>query len=97
MFEYIKNTYNVPAEIGREVLFNDQKKGIIISDLGNYIGVNFYDSKPQNVLPLHPTWNIKYLDTFGKIRKPTKSQERYQRYLKSDSGLSFMNWLKYNN
>jgi hypothetical protein len=64
-FEYIKSIYKVPAEIGREILYKGDKKGerkgIIVEDRGNYIGVNFYDAKPENVVPLHPTWKVEYL------------------------------------
>lgn len=54
-FEYIKTSYNVPAEMHREVIV-DGKKGVITEDMGHYIGVNFYDRKTANALPCHPTW-----------------------------------------
>lgn len=93
MFEYIKKTYNILPEIGKEIIFQEKRKGVIVEDQGHYIGVNFYDSKPTIISSLHPTCEIKYLDTFGKIRKLTPAQKRYQSYLNSDSGLSFMEWL----
>lgn len=94
-FEYIKTTYNVPAEIGREILFEGKRKGVIVKDCGNYIGVNFDDQKPGKISQLHPTWEVKYLDTFAKIRKQTRSQQRYQNYLHDDTGLSFMEYVRY--
>jgi len=93
-FEYIKTTYNVPAEIGREILFEGKRKGVIVKDCGNYIGVNFDDEKPGRVSTLHPTWEVEYLDSFAKIRKQTRSQQRYQDYLHADTGLSFMQYVR---
>lgn len=93
MFEYIKNTYKVPAEIGREIMFEGKRKGVIIRDLGNYIGVNFDDSKPGRVSSLHPTWEVEYLNTFGKIRKLSRSQRRYQDYLEADLDCSYAEYL----
>lgn len=95
MFEYIKSYYKVPAEIGREIIFKGKIKGVIVKDLGNYIGVNFDDRKAGVIDSLHPTWEVKYLDTFGKIRKQTRSQIRYQEFLEADSGLSFIDWVKH--
>ena len=94
-FQYIQNHYKVPAEFGREIMFEGKRKGIIVKDKGNYLGVNFYDSKPGIVLPLHPTSEVEYLETFGKIRKLTLSQRKYRQYLQSDSGYTFFEWLKY--
>lgn len=101
MFEYIKEYYKVPAEIGREILYKGDKngewKGIIVEDRGNYIGVNFYDSKPENIVSLHPTWKIEYLG-IGKVRKVSKARmkakQRYEEYRSADyfSG-SFADWL----
>lgn len=94
-FEYIKNYYKVPAEFGREIMFEGKRKGIIVEDKGNYIGVNFYDTKPDVILPLHPISEVEYLETFGKVRKLTLSQRKYRQYLKSDCGYTFIEWLKY--
>lgn len=92
-FEYIRDTYNVPAEIGREILF-EGRKGIIIEDRGNYIGVNFDDDKPGIISPLHPTYNVEYLG-MGKIRKISRSQARYREYLNlADCYDSFFHFLK---
>lgn len=91
-FEYIKQRYEVPAEFGREILFEGKRKGIIIKDMGNYIGVNFDDKKPGVIEPLHPTSEVEYLE-MGKIRKMTKSQQRYQDYLNQPNEVSFAEWL----
>jgi len=94
-FQYIKDYYKVPAEIHREV-FVDGKKGVITKDMGNYIGVNFYDNATVDALPCHPTWRVQYLDTFNNkppIKKTTASQKRYREYLSSDCSESFKEWL----
>ncbi len=94
-FQYIKQRYQVAAEMHREVIV-DGKKGVITKDMGNYIGVNFYDNQTPDPLPCHPTWEVQYLDTFNSnppIKKITRSQRRYKDYLSDDSGLSFKEWL----
>jgi hypothetical protein len=93
-FEYIKNYYKVPAEFGREIMFEGKRKGIIVEDKGNYIGVNFYDSKPDVILPLHPTSGVEYLETIGKIRKVSRSKERYRLFLQADTDMKFIDWLR---
>lgn len=93
MFDYIKKTYKVPADLNREILFENKRKGIIVEDLGNYIGVNFYDKKPRVVESLHPVWNVKYLE-IGQARKLTPGQIRYRNYLKSECCETFIEWLK---
>jgi len=92
-FEYLKRTYRVPAEIGRRVIVYD-KPGIIVADRGNYIGVNFDADKPGVICNAHPTSEVVYLE-MGKIRKPSKSAARYQRYLEvGDCYDSFLDFLK---
>ena len=80
--EYVQKNYGVPACIGRRVEVCG-KLGIIVADRGNHIGVTLDDDKPGEIGNYHPTWKIKYLD-MGEIRRPTKSQARYQRYLRCD-------------
>lgn len=99
--EYIRNYYKVPAEVGREILYTGDKgkerKGIVVCDKEQYIGVNFFDSKPEEISVLHPTWEVQYLG-IGQIRKMSKSKvrskQRYQEYLNSDwfDG-SFGDWI----
>lgn len=93
-FEYIKQQYKVPAEIGREILFEGNRKGVIVDDRGHYIGVNFDDDKPGIVVSLHPTWQVEYKGMRKKLRKSTKGQQRYQEYIQADwfSG-TFAEWL----
>lgn len=89
--EYASQYYNVPADIGRRVIV-DGNPGIIVEDRGNYIGVNFDSTKPGVVANVHPTWKVEYLD-IGKIRKLTRSQIRYRRYL--DYGDGFESFIQY--
>ncbi len=77
--EYVQQTYRVPACISRRVTVYS-KPGIIAEDRGNYIGVNFDCDKPGVIYNAHPTSHVEYGD-MGIIRKMTKSQKRYQRYL----------------
>ncbi len=93
-FSYVRQTYDVPAELGRRVNI-DGKPGIIAKDCGHHIGVLFDSDKPGHISRCHPTWKVEYLGR-GKIRKMTRSQERYKRYLEYgdsfDSFMDFVNW-----
>lgn len=94
-FDYVKNAYHVPAEMHREVMLKG-KKGVIMEDMGNYIGVVFYDSENKHPQPCHPIWEMEYLDTFNynpPIEKITASKRRYKEFLDADSGLNFREWL----
>jgi hypothetical protein len=94
MSEYVKKYYGVPADIGRRVLVCG-KPGIIAVDRGNYIGVNFDQDKPGTISNCHPTHEVEYLE-IGSIRKPTKSQARWQRYIEcADCFENFLGFLRY--
>ena len=81
--EYVKEYYNVPAEIGRRVLWKE-REGIISEDRGHYIGVTFDDEKPGSVSNMHPTTEgLEYLG-MGEVRQMTASQKRYQKFLNAD-------------
>lgn len=51
---YVKQYYEVPADIGRRVMV-DGEPGIITEDRGHYIGVTFDADKPGTVRNVHPT------------------------------------------
>lgn len=94
--EYVREYYGVTACIGRRVVAMG-KPGIIAEDRGNYIGVNFDEDKPGVIFNCHPTYEVEYLE-MGKVRekKLTRSQKRYQEYLKScyyEAGDSFAMFL----
>ena len=92
--EYVRNTYGVPAEIGRRVKVYG-RPGIIAADRGNYIGVNFDADKPGVIRNAHPTSEVEYLG-MGKLRRMTRAQERYQRYLDvSECFDSFIQFCRY--
>lgn len=78
-FDYVRTFYGVPAKRGRRVLVSGSP-GVIAEDRGHYIGVNFDSDKPGVIHNCHPTDEVKYLG-LGPVRKPTRSQQRYQRYL----------------
>ncbi len=83
-FEYVKNYYEVPACFGRAIEHNGNP-GIIVEDRGHYIGVNFDKDKPGIIFNVHPTDKVEYFG-IGKIRKMSRSQKRYQDYLKVADG-----------
>lgn len=92
--EYVRTYYGVPAEIGRLVTVYG-KSGIIASDRGNYIGVNFDSDKPGVIKNAHPKDGVEYLG-LGSIRKMTKSQRRYQRFLEVGECFDdFLSFLRY--
>lgn len=94
--EYVRDYYGVNAEISRLVTYKD-RPGIIYEDGGNYIRVNFDDEKPGSVHNIHPTDpDLIYLDEFGTIRKMTRSQLVYQEFLRSETELTFPQWLGIN-
>ena len=78
--EYVREYYGVPASIGVRVMFRG-RPGIIAEDRGHYIGVNFDFDKPCAVFNVHPTDGVEYGER-GKIRKGTRSQRRYQEFLR---------------
>ena len=80
--EYARKYYGVPAEIGRKVIVGGHP-GIIAKDKGNYIGVLFDSDKPTKITPCHPTHMVEYGE-IGKVRKMTRSQQRYREFLDSD-------------
>ncbi len=91
--EYASTHYGVPACIGRRVEMNG-RPGILAEDCGHHLGINFDDDKPGHISHAHPTWKMEYFG-LGKIRKPTRSQKRYQDYLKCswfDSFRDFLMW-----
>lgn len=92
--KYVREYYKVPAEIGRRVIVNGEP-GIIAADKGNHIGVNFDKDKPCVISHCHPTWEVQYLE-MGIVRKQTKSQQRYQRFLEYGDGFdSFIDYCRW--
>jgi len=97
MSKYAKEYYGVPSDIGREVSYKNDS-GIIYKDGGNYIAVNFDRDKPGIIKYIHPNDpDLKYLG-MGKLRKMTRGQARYRRYLEYGEGfdnfLDFCYWEK---
>lgn len=92
-FEWIIKNYGVPACVGRRVIV-DGESGIIAEDRGSYIGVLFDNQKPNCIVNCHPTWKVEY-QGLDKVRKMTRSQKRYQEYLKQTewNDQSFAEWL----
>jgi len=78
--EYIRNTYNVPACIGRQIEYNG-RHGILSADRGNYIGVTFDDEPATTISNFHPLEKGLVYGGIGNVRKMTRSQARYKKYL----------------
>ncbi len=83
-FQYAVEHYGIPAEYGRRVVINGEP-GVIVECRGHHIGVNFDKDKPGYVVPCHPVWRAEY-QGIGKVRKPTRSQQRYRRWLEYGDG-----------
>ncbi len=90
-FSYVIEHYGVPARAGRRITHHG-RSGIIVEDHGHYIGVTFDDEKPGTVSSVHPTDGVEYHD-IGKIRKISRSQKRYASYLRSETSLTFAEYI----
>lgn len=60
--EYIRDTYSVPANVGRRVICSG-KPGVIVNAKNAHIMVLIDgDDKPA---PYHPTWQVQYGEMAG--------------------------------
>ncbi|AMP15526.1 hypothetical protein [Collimonas pratensis] len=81
-FDYVRDHYGVPAELGRGVTVYG-KPGVIAADRGHYIGVVFDADKPHQISNCHPTAGVEY----GEIRAVpamTRPQKNYSDFLQAD-------------
>lgn len=92
MSEYAKSYYGVPSDLGRIVTYQG-RRGVIAEDRGNYVGVNFDSNKPGVISNIHPTDEHLEYHGMGKVRKPTRSQQKYQDYLNNDGYDSFAEFI----
>jgi len=91
-YEYVRKYYNVPACTGRAVIVGG-KPGVIAEDRGSYIGVLFDEDKPNVIMPCHPTSQVEY-GGMVPVRQMTRSQKRYQNFLRLDLDITFFEYLK---
>jgi hypothetical protein len=91
-FDYVNRTYGVNARIGRVVKIYG-RRAVITADRGNYIGVTYDDEKASTIRNAHPMDGVEYLNEYKAPRKPSRSAQRYQEFLRDDSGYSFREWL----
>lgn len=89
--EYIRNSYGVPAEVGRGVTCYG-KSGVIVGARNAHLEVLLDEDKPGRTGYYHPTHEVAYGD-IKPIRKMTRGQQRYQEYLRSEVVESFAEWL----
>ena len=57
-FEYIRETYNVPAKRGMKVIAQG-RRGTIVGVKGPHLRIRIEGEK--NILSFHPTWEMEYL------------------------------------
>lgn len=98
--EWINNYYGLSISIGQDLLHGN-RKGTVVEDQGNYIGVIFHDDEKRGVNTCHPTSGITYLESktdLKKLRpKNWRSKQRYRDYLEvSDCYDSFKHYLSCN-
>jgi hypothetical protein len=58
---YVRQHYQVPAEVGRRVIAYG-KPGVILADRGHYIGVVLDEDPKKRISNYHPTHEIQYGD-----------------------------------
>jgi hypothetical protein len=56
--EYIRETYNVPAKKGMNVIAQG-RNGVIVGSKGGYLRIKIEGEK--NILSFHPVWEMKYV------------------------------------
>jgi len=79
-FSYIVNYYGVPACKGRGVKYKGEL-GVIVKPISQYVGVNLDKDKYDVILPIHPKDpNLEYIE-MRPLKKLTRGQKTYQRYL----------------
>jgi hypothetical protein len=57
--DYVRRTYDVPAEVGRRVIANGEP-GVIMADRGQYIGIILDSDPKKRIRNYHPTWEMVY-------------------------------------
>ncbi|BBP60411.1 hypothetical protein [Pseudomonas sp. St316] len=58
---YVRQHYQVPAEVGRRVIAYG-KPGVILADRGHYIGVVLDEDPKKRISNYHPTHEMQYGD-----------------------------------
>ena len=95
MFEYISEFYGINIKVGMDVIFNGER-GVVSQDKGHYIGVNFDKDKPGVISNVHPIDDLLiFTGKTRKVRKMSRSQKNYQEYIRSESGVSFSDWMRF--
>jgi hypothetical protein len=59
-YSQIRKKYNIPACFARVVVY-DGKRGILVKDGGDTIGVLFDENEIGDIVYIHPTNNVTYL------------------------------------
>ena len=56
---YVRQHYQVPAEVGRRIIAYG-KPGVILADRGHYIGVVLDEDPKKRISNYHPTHEMQY-------------------------------------
>lgn len=92
-FEWINQHYGVNACVGRRVVAYGAP-GTIVKAMGQYIGVVLDSAPDREPAPYHPTDGITYGEVIEyKPPKISRARKRYREYWRSESSLSFAEWL----
>ncbi len=92
-FDWINKYYKLDVKVGLEVE-REGKRGVVVEDMGNYVGVIMED-RPNQVRPYHPT-DLVYGGMAKRVPKISRSAKRYQEYINISEaiGISFGEYVK---
>ncbi|VVN88460.1 hypothetical protein PS718_01687 [Pseudomonas fluorescens] len=92
--EYVRQHYQVPAEIGRRVIAYG-KPGIITQDFGHHLGIVLDEDTKRQAGRYHPVDGIEYGDMADKLPKPPR-RTNYDRYYDEEWNCDFHEYLEIN-
>jgi len=60
--KYIRDTYDVPANIGQRIRFCGDTEGVIVGGTNAHLKCQMDGDKKGRLRIYHPTWNMEYLN-----------------------------------
>ncbi len=92
-FDWINQYYKLDVKVGLEVE-REGKRGVVVEDMGNYVGV-IMDDRPNQVRPYHPT-DLVYGGMAKRVPKISRSAMRYRDYInmREVSDITFKEYLR---
>ncbi|EJN31888.1 hypothetical protein PMI35_01169 [Pseudomonas sp. GM78] len=91
---YVRQHYQVPAEIGRRVIAYG-KPGTITQDFGHHIGIVLDEDEKRHACHYHPVDGIEYGDMADKLPRPPR-KTNYDRYYDEEWTCDFHEFLEIN-